>query len=443
MLSQVSYIGSTLKPNDEIIATLENVILNFLFPGRNNFPKERVFLNTKLGGLGIPDIRTYLLSLRIKTASRAYRSAQPWALYIKQFFPLQKLYFISQTTPNAIIENSLVDALNQFNMSYFNHPQRIWSVNLFYSKTFFCQDTGGPITPPMHTHEIANFTHLKLRDIVNLDTHRLMSYGQVLEKTNVNFNFNLYYKMYCAFAHLRQNFTVPSKLPPVFSLGYIFNKNVKASFYRSILEKKDFNIVTTTGFIKYENICPSPFNMKQSRMFYSSWNLSFLPNCIRNFALKMANGKIQLNSQLANYVELTHPYCTWCFDYPLINMPHETIEHFFFECRFTLSILLPYFSNLFAEQELNVKNIIFKGHIAENNFEVVYINLDVIMLLYYIFRTKFYKRRLILNSALLSVSIVKKQMMNNSPYYRKVINWIKNNKTGNVTNHLSILDRLP
>ena len=70
-LSKLSYIASCLLPSQATIEIIENIIMNFLFPTKNTFPKHRVFSPISDGGLGIPNIKYFCSNIYTKTAMNA------------------------------------------------------------------------------------------------------------------------------------------------------------------------------------------------------------------------------------------------------------------------------------------------------------------------------------------------------------------------------------
>ena len=151
---------------------------------------------------------------------------------------------------------------------------------------------------------------------------------------------------------------------------------------------------------------------------------------------------MKLNQQLAHFAEDAHPYCTWCFFYPMTEMPRESYEHFFFSCPTSNRIITEYLDGIFDDQHLDLKKLIFNGHEAEKNFEILYLNIEVSLLLYFLYNYKF--RKIIPAVGPISISIaITKNVMINSIKYRRICEWIKEKKGGKCQDHLNLLNKVP
>ena len=443
ILSQFTYIAAILDPSPEVIKTIEDLIINFLFPGFNLFPKSRIFTKVEHGGLGIPNIKIFFESLKIKTASRIHNSKQLWAAYSRNFFFNKCVRFISKNLPEENIINSLIKSLDEFNRIFFSDRVRIWSNNVFYSSIVKNTELRTqPLTIPNHLSEIPNIYNLTVRDIVNPSTKRTITYGQLINKTESNFDYNFYYKVVTAVRAAVLGFRFDNDEPRNCSIAFLYSKNPKSSTFRKYLKVDLNNITEYSSYINYDNIYPAPFNERQSKHFYSMWKWSFLPSNIKNFTLKRINGKVLLNHQLSRFNNAIHPYCSNCFRYPLTILPTETNSHFFYSCPISKRIIEEYFQNIF-DCELDIAQVIFKGHLADNNYEICYINIEMALFLFFLFNCKLYKKIPSLGYISTSIAFTKKVMINTSVFYRNTIEWIKKNKNGKIKDHFKILEIIP
>ena len=219
----------------------------------------------------------------------------------------------------------------------------------------------------------------------------------------------------------------------------IQKKNPAAKVFRSFLVQDIYEIRSSSNYTYNNSLYPSEFDERQSKLFYTTWKWSFIPNGIRDFALRRVNNRIYLNGQLAHFMTNVHPYCSWCFQFPLISIPKETYHHLFYTCPTTQYILELYFGNLFSEG-IDTEKILFKGHNAENNFEIIYVNIEIALFTFYMFQCKLSKKLPSISSISTSINFTKKQMILTSRFYSKVVGWIKSNKTGKVLDHIRTLD---
>ena len=148
-----------------------------------------------------------------------------------------------------------------------------------------------------------------------------------------------------------------------------------------------------------------------------------------------------MNSQISHFNPEVNPTCSFCAWFPSTNPPKEDFLHFFLNCRFVRNVLDNYFDNIFGEP-IDVPKLLFKGHLAENNIEILYVNLKVMLVCYLIWRAKLSKKIPNLGTISIMISCEKNSMMNSSNLYRKIVLWIKKNKlVGNITEHMKNLDK--
>ena len=336
-----------------------------------------------------------------------YNSKQIWAAYCRNFFLDKNVKFQSKSLPDENLIRSLVKVLDGFNARFFSDPVRIWSNNVFYSSLVKNTETGNPLTIPDQFLDVPSIHNLTLRDIVDPSTNRTTSFGQLIYTTRTNFDFNFYYRIVTAVRAALARFRSDIKEHRHRSITFLYSKNPASTIYRNYLEFERLNITEYSSYINNDNIYPSLYNERQSRLFYSTWKWTFLPSNIKNFTLKRINCKVILNHQLSRFNNMVPPFCSNCFRYPLTIMPIETNSHFFYHCPISKDVIENYFQNIF-NSELDIAQVIFKGHIAENNFEIFYVNIEMALFLYFLHNCKMHKKPLSLGAISMSIAVTKK-----------------------------------
>ena len=148
-----------------------------------------------------------------------------------------------------------------------------------------------------------------------------------------------------------------------------------------------------------------------------------------------------LNKQLSRFCPETSPYCSFCSWYPSLNLPIEDYKHLFLTCTFSGDILRKYFVNLFGNR-LNISELIFKGHNANENKEILYVNVEMIIVLYLIYNAKQRKKIPVYGSIANLTASIKTKLKNSSATYMKALVWIKENKEGKVQDDLKLMDKV-
>ena len=124
------------------------------------------------------------------------------------------------------------------------------------------------------------------------------------------------------------------------------------------------------------------------------------------------------------------------------NVPLETHKHLFYECRFVLELVEKYFLNFYGEN-IDTKELFFKGFNSDIKLEVNFINLEVSIFLYCLHDFKLRKKLPHFGSLTCAIAIMKKNIFNTSKVYRRWVEWVRKNRVGSVLNHLDLMEKMP
>ena len=218
--------------------------------------------------MGLPEIKAFFESLRIKTASRASFSKQNWASYLSSFYFKNNIRFVCIKKPDIPLFKSFSESLNLFNKQFYNHPDRMWSCNIFFSS--LVQYNNFPIILRNTYENNDRLVNLRVKDVINTDTRTSLSYGQFLTLINENISYNLYFQVInaCKFLVLKVN--SQNLHPRDFSIKFVYDKKLKTSQLRKYLVEESFNIVEYSSYITMDNIFQSPFSSRQSKLFFTT-----------------------------------------------------------------------------------------------------------------------------------------------------------------------------
>jgi hypothetical protein len=90
MLSQISYVGAIVKPTDEQITTMQTIIDNFIL-GNMRFSKKFVNISVEKGGLGMIDVKEFVIGLQCSWELQLSRSVVDPKKYFSDSDP--KIFF--------------------------------------------------------------------------------------------------------------------------------------------------------------------------------------------------------------------------------------------------------------------------------------------------------------------------------------------------------------
>ena len=71
ILSQISYLGCIIPPSRDQITSIRNNLDRFLV-GKLNISKDRIYMSTDVGGLGMIDISEFIISQQVAWIKRAF-----------------------------------------------------------------------------------------------------------------------------------------------------------------------------------------------------------------------------------------------------------------------------------------------------------------------------------------------------------------------------------
>lgn len=144
------------------------------------------------------------------------------------------------------------------------------------------------------------------------------------------------------------------------SLESFFNRFKKGSRpIRNQLCKAKFcniNVLMLNNVLTYSRLIDIQLDIPPYwHALLESWNFSFFPNQVREFAFKSINNCLGLNVRLSHFVPGASRLCSFCTLSDRNTLNEETYLHLFFSCPYTNGILrqfeLVYFDDLILDTE--------------------------------------------------------------------------------------------
>ena len=147
------------------------------------------------------------------------------------------------------------------------------------------------------------------------------------------------------------------------------------------------------------------------------WTLTYLPGCIKEFAVFHLNNKVILNDRRCKFQNVTS-YCSFCSKFPTTYPTnHETFSHFYFDCPIAAPIARKYFIDLF-KFPIDLKLVITRGAqyaYPTNNV----INIEALLYCYYLYFCRVEKALPTFNGLLMCSFTYKKSMLKTSKSYER------------------------
>ena len=436
LYSQTTYLAATIMPTESQLNLLKKTILDFLYPKKSLFSKERTFSSHLKAGLSLPPINEFMSSLALNFAIRCRHSQQPWAVEVKK-------HFLDLNPQNALLpmqnirghnSNVFAKLIDSFNIAFFRNHSNIWSAPLFNSSLVKNTDNNNffPCPRELVGTPLAKVT---VSDLYNFREQRLLTSYEIGTKTNIFMSQIVYFRISGVMFHnLPPKRCRPDKKPLPKTLNFFFSKKRSAKDIRRVFFPDEISLENIQHVKVLNSYVNGNFAINNQLNYLNTWSLSFLPPDLKEFALLHLNNKIILNDRRWKFHDVTSN-CSFCDKFPsTIAIHHESFLHFYIECRHSKTIADKYFDNIFNEP-INIKVVLTRGAQDLKPMSTI-INLEVLLFCFFLHECKMKKKIPAFNSFLMSSFQTKKFMFAISPsYYKSYIDCC--NKHGNYIHTLN------
>jgi hypothetical protein len=471
MLSQLTYPGAILTPNDDQVKNIQNEIDNFILKGAP-WSKKTMYNAPEAGRLGAINVPVFLNALKCSWIKRIVKEGinDNWRCKL-----MSSCFFNPMCLrPDQFVEERPLE--RNIGVAYWNFSKKFWLTDKnslsapVVNNILFCRgkaDNGGVdgrlMDENFFGHDVYSANKemllgLKLSDLI---TDRIMKSFQELQvflaqvsSGNFALTPNLYLALQRAirFALVKYGISTPRTGNGIATgtrhnnIEYILNTKQKGSKqYRVFLElnQQDLNFGCRNLIRNYCVItnCPVP-ETNVSKKILGFWAENYLPVDLRDFALKLCRNSLPVGARLgARYRENENveidERCRNCYTNTGDTVGHrETFIHLFWECAFAERIFAWISAENFPNYSLDdFKKAIFLGT-RDDDFCVA-TRLLTICLLFEIWRNRLRPSSAKAGIATIEFNIchtVDKILLVNKPLKRKLvdsrINFFRKWRTG-------------
>jgi exonuclease III len=410
MLSQVSYIGTIVKPEPEQLDNMQNLISNFV-KGNLRISKQNINTSVEKGGIEMIDLQEFITGLHCSWFKRSYNSKiDGWRTDLNRV-----------TGENVLTADPrLIDA--SANPVLFELTQSFWE----FKKAFYLQNSNFLLSyligNPLLIDNRANKMPVDINLFLNADRSNVQAYGlKISDILNNHGNLvtrqelsdllgcNLTEEKYRAITRsvnesrqLVQKMTFQTGMPCT-SLENFVKRFKKGSrpFRRALVVcreskikcKTKTNIKTFFRLIDIE--IPDESTLKLAN---SQWSNRLLPNKIREFNFKFRNNVLGINTRVSHFNQNIRRGCTFCTISHTNPVPDESFLHLFFDCPAVNNIFQRFFNSFLPELNLDSivkkKKFLFTGiNPLSNKIDNFFLELLSITLAWYIWECKLQKKQ--------------------------------------------------
>ena len=323
-----------------------------------------------------------------------------------------------------------VKLITEFNKQFYLKDGSIWNSPIFNVPSIIDPETRShlPTPPSVRNTLLATAT---IGSLYHFTQRRLLTAYEIGSRYGVYLNLANYFKISGVIRYnIPPQASRPSSRPKPKSIDFFMVKKRTSKALRNILY--DANNMAPIGQLKVllNSYLPGPYPEAKQNEYLNSWYLSFLPPCVKEFALFHTSNKIILNDRRYKFQNTTNE-CSFCSRFPsTFKIPVETFQHLYFECPFSTRLASNYFVDLF-DFDINFKLVSTRG--ANYAFPTnIVVNIEAILLSYYIYTCRADKRIPSHNSFLHYCFTMKKSMLKNSKKYEKIYTEISNKSGYNI-----------
>jgi hypothetical protein len=332
-----------LLPDPDQLGWLQSTIDNFCL-GTLRFDKSKLYLPPNQGGLGLFEIKNYLIaqqSIWVKRAAASTRDNWRYDLWVLGAGNIYTLPVVNDLIRHPIL-SGIISSYRSILLELNNKPDNIYNSYLL-NNPVLCTNNRYPYVADFHfwnsssTCNLPAVSRMKIGNFFSNEGNLLS-----LEYLNSNFNLNLTATLYMRLVSLLQG------VKANFKFSVTTGTDV-GSFFRSFKKgsKKCRKLLELRTETKLASLTEALANVsfKQDiaiHIFSESlafWNYSSLPNAFREFIFKFFHNRLGLNTRISHFVD-TSRSCTICsiVGKGLGPFDDETFNHLFFTCPTTVKV---------------------------------------------------------------------------------------------------------
>ena len=333
-------------PDERTLTELAEIMENFVTRGFFSITKKRLYAKPEDGGLGLFDLKIFLIGLQSTWVKRAFQCCNDnWKFdlicgYDNDFHKIGLKNSNIGTTLIGIAKSfrTFAEVFAKVGSNYLHVP--ILNNNLFdygnrgglsFDKKFFEHWADTPT--------VAQLTWEQLTENVNFK-----DFNAVRDILGVSLTHKQFQNLKIGWNRAKKKFHVNGKNGSTLNDFLMLDRKGSKRF-REILTKNSRmeqgknlkNLQQVKTYARLTGSANTEISCLKSMM--GAWNNNFLPGKIRIFFFKFYNNILGLNTRVAKFNRETDPSCTFCSISNLRHAEQEVFAHVFYFCETTNKLL--------------------------------------------------------------------------------------------------------
>jgi hypothetical protein len=365
LLSQIAYHGAILNPTARQLASMEELIENFVTTGIV-ISKQRIYLPVQEGGLGLIKLENFLHAQKcawIRRCVHKINDTWRWEILERTNYCLDSFRMENFDKAQNLVLWNIADSVCKFQTKYWSRNENYRTAPIFDNVFFFKEEPRrrgpdpGRIGTGLLRREIRNeygkkLLTLKMGSLFIND--QLADYGTVCRNFGIPISQNefLTLRTAAAFALKKYGNKNNSNGKSKDLLTGIYAKKGRAKVFRIYLDRNESGseinqLRTVKTFFELVSL-DLPEVMLLSEL-NSVWNVSTLPNSVRTFCFQFVNNSLPTGPRMAgryrnNPEIIIDERCCFCVKAGTGVPSRETFCHLFYDCAPVSSCVTMYLS---------------------------------------------------------------------------------------------------
>ncbi len=353
LIPQINYLGCFLTPNSETLRNIQRTMDNFVL-NNLNIGTDRRYLPAEQGGLGLFCLDTFLNAQKCSWIQRSIsRPIDNWRYDLVSLAPNQ---LVHNLRPSDINRNANPILYNIVSASYELLSEYTYSGTNYKTSSFVDNPafTRGPRDNGLiDCNYFGSRFYWKYMAILrNLKFEQCYQEGRYMSIEDysvigVDMSIAQWMRLNMTLSYNNRKFATLTSdrvcAPPAPLIDFYKKIKKGSKKFRIVIEQKHCrnwslpNSVAVQTFSRNVDVVTPEINILTKPI--SCWNLSFLPNELREFIFLERNNFLKIGTRIIHYQQNASDLCSLCRIINPGTVNRESINHLFLQCPITLNLL--------------------------------------------------------------------------------------------------------
>jgi hypothetical protein len=350
LIPQINYLGCFLDISDNVLADIQNTLDSFVI-NTLKVSKERRYLPPERGGLGIFHLKTFLTAQKCSWLNRALKfPIDNWRHDMYRLAPRNKILSLRPSDINPRT-NPILYGLSIAGLELLTEYSKMYNnckITPFVDNPAFTRSNvdNGLIDCNFFGRNFYENNKGILRELTIDQCCRDGNFLSIEEFRNIGLHFTIVTWMRLSLAvgfNVRKYAKPESAMDGKTLLQFLNNVKKGSRKFLTVLRFQAIYSNDISDSVSVATFCRNVSLDKPSNkileLVSGSWNISFLPNELREFLFLERNNCIKVDTRAIHYVANASDKCAFCRTINPDTANRESYYHLFKSCPITVNVL--------------------------------------------------------------------------------------------------------